>query len=1001
MQPAVAGQRAGELKQATVLFADIVSSTEHIADLDPEEAMEQLQPAVAQMCEAIQRFGGTVMRTLGDGVMALFGVPRALEDHALLACQAALAMQQAFRSNGADLAIRVGLHSGLVASDPASHDAMRGGGAHGLAIHVASRVVGLAEAGGICLTQDCAALLRGMARTRQLGPRFLKGLREPVEVHVLESIAGGDAADDVKPLGSTRFCGREQELGILLEALARTQAGDAQVVGLRAPAGTGKSRLCHEFVERCRAEGVPVFQVRVQPYGRATPLQPIVEVLRGYLFAIRADDDAARARERIAARLAAWPGARPGDAEMLHEFLGVAESAADDPKESQIRRTRLLEIFEGLARSGTVPHAVIVLEDLHWLDESSEQFVAGMMGALQGSRTLLVINYRPRAGAAWEQHPHFRCIELRELSLEHTEEMVRALMSHRAEFQSICELIARRSGGNPFFAEELVRSVAQGSAFARNGAANGPRFEFIDETLPETVQAVVAARIDRLGPEHKKLLQVCAIVGKEVPFEILHDVVGGAAADLEQALGDLCRLEFLQMPAPPPHLFAFVHPLIQEVAYATQLKATRAAVHALVGEAMEARFGDRADQAALIGHHFEAAGRPAVAARHVARAARWLVDADSAAASRQWHRVRVLLQSQPRSPEVDRLRVRACGNIATIGYQAGCALVEVQPYIDEGKALAAEADPRYLQILLVIEGRLLLASGASADEYVQRMREALLLVEPGDGGRHAWLAAVLSHAYGRAGLMREALEHNERAWRDRALIDRADREDIEFSIDEWILAMRGRSLARCGRFAEAEAAWRQMMEAGRVNPQLEVIVHLGRVEHAWCVGDAELAREANRRMDELGEQLQVPYVRALAQLCGGMAALVANDIKRALATLTAALSLVRSHRVAVEFEPDLLAALAECELRNDAPEEARGYATAAIRIARSRGARIAECRALIVLGMIHAVCGLGQPTDTFDDAESLVDRTGADAYRLPLLRARSEFEPLLRASAGS
>lgn len=998
--PAAAGPRAGELKQATVLFADIVSSTEHIANLDPEEAMEQLQPAVAQMCDAIVRYGGTVMRTLGDGVMALFGLPRALEDHAQLACQAALAMQQAFRNNGADLAIRVGLHSGLVASDPASHDAMRGGGAHGLVIHIASRVVALADPGGICLTADCAALLRDAARTRQLGPRFLKGLREPVEVHALEALSSAQAPEQVKPLGRTRFCGREDELTLLQQALDSARGGDAQVVGVRAPAGTGKSRLCKEFADRCREAGVPVFQVRVQPYGHATPLQPIVEILRGYLFGIAREEQPAHSRARIAARLAAWPGARAGDADLLHEFLGVGEPRQGEGQEVQVRRTRLFEIFEGLARTAAGSQAVILLEDLHWLDDSSEQFVAGMAAALRGTRTLMLLNYRPRTGAAWEQHPHFRCIDLRELSTEQTEEMVRALMSHRAEFQNICGLIARRSGGNPFFAEELVRSVAQGSAFAREGAANGPQYEFIDDALPETVQAVVAARIDRLGAEHKKLLQVCAIVGKEVPFEILHDVVGGEAAHLEKALEELCRLEFLQMPAPPPHLFAFGHPLIQEVAYATQLKATRSAVHAQVGESMEARFGDRAEHAALIGHHFEAAGRPVVAARHISRAARWLAGADSAAASRQWQRVRAMLQSLPRSPEVDRLRMRACGKVASVGWHSGGTLAEVQPYIDEAKALAAEADPRYMQMLLVIEGRLLVASGASADEYVQRMREALALVEPGDASRRAVLTLVLAHAYGRAGLMREALDCNERAWGDRHLIDPADHDEFDFGVNEWMLAMRGRSLARCGRFEEAEAAWHEMLAAGPVNPQLEAIAHLGRVEHAWCVGDPGLARDASRRMEGLAAQLQVPYVRALAQFCSGMAALAAEDVEGALPRLTAALSVVRSHRVAMEFEPELLAALAECALRTGEPEEARGYGTSSIRIARARGARIAECRALIVLGMIHAVTGVGQPADSFDAAEELVRRTGAIDYHVPLLRARREFEPPVRATAG-
>jgi class 3 adenylate cyclase/tetratricopeptide (TPR) repeat protein len=990
-------KRPGELKHATVLFADIVSSTERIANLDPEQAMDELQPAIAQMCDAIQRFGGTVLRTLGDGVMALFGAPRALEDHALLACQAALSMQQTFGGNGQNLAIRVGLHSGLVASDPASHDATRGGGAHGLVIHIASRVVALADPGCICLTEQCLDLLRGAAQTRRLGPRLLKGLREPVEVHGLEALLPAQAAGSPQLTAPSPFCGRDEELAVLRRALQRTRQSGACVVAVRGAPGCGKSRLCHEFGDVCRAEMIPVFQVRVQPYGHATPLQPILELLRAFLFKIPSNHEPALARERIAARVAEWPAAQPEDLGLLYDFLGVAEprlsAAAVTPSaDVPLRRARLLSILSGMIGNSATADAMIVLEDLHWLDEASEEFVSTMIDALQGSRTLLLLNYRPRAAAAWEKLSNFEAIDLHELSMPQTEELVRNLISHRAEFSSICHLIARRSAGNPFFAEELVRSIAQGSAFFGNGAANGPRFEFVDEALPETVQAVIAARIDRLKENQKKLLQICAIVGKEVPLEILEDVARPEVEQLSQTLQELCGLEFLQMPAQPPQLFAFGHPLIQEVAYATQLKATRSAIHALVGEAMEARYADRPEQAALIGHHFEAAGRVIAAARHVARAARWLSSMDTTNATRQWQRVRtLLLQQQQRTEEVDQLRLMASSQLAMLGWRSGCTLAEVQPFIDEAKTLAASLDQRLTQILLIVEGRMLQASGASADEYVLRAREALQLAAPEDTGRRAILNAALSHAYGRAGLMKEALTANEAAWRDRSLIDPHDRDFTDFGLDEWMLAMRGRSLARCGRLQEAEAAWQEMLRSPSVDPAVEAIAHLGRVEHAWCDGNAEFALRHSARMAELAAKRQVPYLRVVAQFVAGAAAAIANDFAVALPALTLALSLLRTQRVAIEFEPEILAALAECELRTGEMEAARGRASNAVRFARARGARIAECRALIVQGMAYGMQGGDLHLDSFDAAERLIELTGAVSYRAPLFRARTEF----------
>ncbi len=958
--------------------------------------MEQLQPAVARMCDEIQNFGGTVLRTLGDGVMALFGVPRALEDHAMLACQAAMSMQLAFRRHDEGLAIRVGLHSGLVASDPASHDAMRGGGAHGLVIHVASRVVALAEPGGICLTEQCVALLRGAGRVRKIGPRLLKGLHDPVEILVLEALDPPQPASGSHPNSLSPFCGRVDEMRVLQEALERTLGGDAQVVAVHGAPGSGKSRLCHEFADTCRARMIPVYQVRAQPYGHATPLQPILEILRAFLFKIPSHTEPAAARDMTVARLAELGLRDPAELALLHEFLGLADTAAPPGTpvlDVQARRARLLALLAGLIHETASAPAVLVLEDLHWLDEASEDFVLTLVHALQGTHALLLLNHRPRGAAAWEAVANFRSIELRELSAEETEELVRALISERSEFSNVCHLVARRSAGNPFFAEELVRSIVQGSEFAGAGAANGPRFEFVDEALPETVQAVIAARIDRLKDEQKKLLQICAIIGKEVPLPVLERVARAELLDVGDSLATLARLEFLQLPAAAQEQFSFGHPLIQEVAYATQLKATRSAIHALVGEAMEAHYASRLDEfSALIGHHYEAAGQPLPAARHIARAARWLSSSDSATATRQWQRVRALLQNLPRDETADRLRLMASSQIAMMGWREGRTLAEVQPYIEEAKSLAAEVDDRLTQLLLIVEGRMLQASGASADEYVARAREALRLVAPGDFGRRAMINATLCQAYGRAGLLREALAANEAASRHMSRIDAFDHEFVGFGVAQWIVAMRGRSLARAGRFDEACAAWQELLGSEPpVDPTVEAIAHLGHVEFAWCEADAGLARAHTERMTEVASKRQVPYLRVLAQMCAGVTATIAGEMQVALPALTTALSLVRANRVAGEFEPEIVAALAECELRSGDVDAARSHAVEAIRLSRARGARIAECRALIIQGLAFGVDGSELHQDSFERAEQLIEETGAIAYRAPLQRARREF----------
>jgi class 3 adenylate cyclase/tetratricopeptide (TPR) repeat protein len=1001
-RPGANGQPAGwgELKQVTVLFADIVSSTEHIAALGPEEAMEYLKPAVAQMCDHVWRYGGTVFRTLGDGLMALFGVPRALEEHGLLACQAALAMQKAFRDNEQGLAIRVGLHSGVVASDPSADDVTKGGGAHGLVIHVASRVIAFAEAGGICLTEQCLALLRGAGQARKMGPRLMKGLRVPVEIYALEGVDLGRAAYTVQRRAVSPFFGRHGEIAILEHALRLTQSGESQIVGVCGAPGSGKSRLCHEFADACRSKKIPVFQVRAQPYSHAAPLQPILDILRAYLFKIPLHCDAADARAKIKLQLTELGPPSLADVSLLSEFLGVAEpgiTVAATGMDPRVRRARLLSILDVLIRKTATGNAVVVLEDLHWLDEASEAVVLALLNSLTATRTLVLLNYRPREQAGWESLRNFQSIQLRELSREDTESLVRALISDRSEFAGICQFVAQRAAGNPFFAEELVRSIVQGGALSPDGTAEGSRLNLVGHALPDTVQAVIAARIDRLRSEQKGLLQICAILGKEGSIEILERVAQAEVDHITTSLATLCRLEFLQISAEIADQFSFGHPLIQEVAYGMQLKATRSRIHALVGQAMESHYKNRIDEySGLIGHHFEAAGQMLQAARHIARAARWLSSTETASATRQWQRVRAVLQQQPRCAEVDQLRIMASGQIALLGWREGRALQEVQPYIDEAKTLAAEVDGKLMQLLLIVEGRMLYASGASADEYVNRIAEALALVEAGDVGRRAMLNAALSHAYGRAGLISKALAANEAAWLDVGSIDQFDREFAGFGVEHWILGMRGRSLARCGRLEEARAAWQLMLRDSEaaVDPTVEAIAHLGNVEFAWCDDDAELARAQAERMAELAANRQVPYLKVVALLCTGVAATIAHDTEGALPALTAALSLVKANQLGIEFESEILAAIAECRLELGELEHAHSHVAEAIELARLRGARIAECRALIIQGAVFAAGG-GPHRECFDHAERLIEQTGAIAYQAPLSRARQKVEVTL------
>ncbi len=988
-----------------MLFADIVSSTEQIADLDPEQAMDRLGPALARMSASIEKFDGTVIRTLGDGVMAIFGAPKALEAHALLACEAALDMQRSFTTDNEGLRIRVGLHSGQVASDPQHADG-KGGGAHGLTIHLASRVVGLADPGGICLTESCYSLVRTACEVQPMGKHVLKGISGQSVIYTLTGFRTASADQHFHPASLTPFLGRDREVALLRQALLVTERGQARVMGISGEPGAGKSRLCHEFVQWCRARLVPVFEVRAQPYGHATPLQPGLSLLRTFFFRIPPEDDAAATRNRIAERMAELGTPAETDLALLYEFLGVAQAGdPPSPLNPKARHSRLLNLVRELVKHDAATTSVILIEDLHWLDEASEEFVATLVEAAADTRTMVVLNYRPSYRLPWAQFENFEKIDLGQLSAAQTEHLVRALIGPRAELQDICELVATRSGGNPFFAEELVRSLVE-SGYLLEGANLGAEgLGAIERALPATVQAVIGARLDRLGEPEKTLLQMCAIIGKEIPLAVLEHMASPLAKVIEKGLDGLCHAELiLPQPAVGGRRFTFRHPLIQEVAYSTQLKVRRGPLHGAVAVAMEVYYRDQLDEyAGLISYHYEAAGQLLPAADHAARAAQWVGSTNSALAIKHWHKVRSLLQEQPRSDTTDNLRVRAGGQICVLGWREGLTLREVQPFIDEAIALAGEVDSRLIQLLLMVEGRMLQASGGPADGYVERLLKALALMPAGsDPGRAATLHAALSQAYAWAGMLEQALEANNRAFQDVGEIDRFDQEFIGFSIEHWILGMRGRLLVRLGRLDEAEQCLSEMLVLGQSSndPVILQFAHFGYMDLASCRQDADLAQQHAGRVAEIAAKHEGPYLQVFALSCRALAASIAGDFHAAAVTYSEALALVRSAKVAMEFETEILASLAECHRSLGRFEEALEAAREAITISRQRSTRLPECRALITLASAtldaHGLERAGQAQALFAEAETLVRMTGASIYDAALLRERARLAQLIQ-----
>ena len=1002
--------RWGGLKHATIVFADIVSSTEYVAALDAEQAMDQLRPAVQAMCHAIERFGGTVVRTLGDGIMALFGAPRALEGHAVLACEAALSMQQTFQNHPQGLRIRVGLHTGQVALDADAADASKGGGVHGHAIHLASRVAALAEPGGICMTAACYVLVKANCTVHAMGNQLLKGMTEPLDMYQLQSMKSDAYNAPFREATLSPFQGRAVELAALQSALVSATSGQGVVVGLSGAPGSGKSRLCLEFALLCSHQQIPVLEVRTQLYGHATPLQPILTLLRTCFFNITPLHDARQARLQIDECLGLLVNQNAGDALLLYEFLGVLDTsrASESPApqlNAKVKRARLLALLRELVKHiGAKPH-VIIFEDLHWLDEASAEFLLTLGDAAQGTHLLLVLNYRTGYATPWPAWPHLRAVALSELSTSDADHLVRTRLVNHPALLPFLPLIVERSAGNPFFAEELISTLIEKTSRLNLSVQSTLDMAALSQALPATVQAVIGERIDRLVGTQKTLLHICAVIGKEIPLSVLQQVAVYLVSQMESGLDALCEADMLKLlrDVLGGRHFAFRHPLIQEVAYTTQLKARRANLHAAVAVAMQAHYSAQPGEfAALVAYHFEAAGQFVAAAEHEALAAKWLGSTNSAQAIKHWRKVWTLLDGQERTPQVNSLRALAGGRIVYLGWREGVRPDEVQRIIYEAINLAHEVDTRLVQLLLYAQGRILQSSGGPADEYVACIKKALALTQLGqDPGRVAVLHVALSQAYAWAGLLQESLAASDVAMPGLEHIDSFDREFIDLSIEHWALGIRTRVLIRMARFEEAQTTLEQMLLQGNglADPVIGQIAHHLQVELAASAGQADKARHHADKVIQIAALHASPYARVFALWCAGKAQITARDYAAALQSCSLALEVISQTLVAVEFETEIRVGLAESHLRLGNVDQALLEAEQALVLSRQRSNRLTECKALMVCGeaLKRSEVGGGadlsantqRANDYLNLAEQLIATTGAKILESDLTLARA------------
>jgi adenylate cyclase len=997
-----------ERKQATVLFADIAGSTARIAGMDAEGAMNFLQPIVMVMARAVHRFDGTVLRTLGDGLKAAFGVPRAREGHAVLACHAALAMRAAVAALPDAPMIRIGLHSGEVVSGKLYTGSTIEQDATGLTVHLASRIEHEAPPGEICLSRDCQTLLRAYCDTEPLGPRALKGIPDPVEIFRLIGLKPAVNSEHFRGASLTPLRGRAVELETLQRALLDTAPGSARVIGVSGPPGVGKSRLCFEFGEWCRERQIKVLEARAQVHSRATPLLPVLEALRVF-FRIEPDTDAELARTRIEQTLTMLAIPVAEHLATLTDFLGCAgtepTSRAIDPA---TRRMRLRDSISRIVKAAWSQTSVIIIEDLHWLDEASQDFLETWIAAVEGTSVLMVLTFRPDwslpSRPAW-----YRELALPELGLGEVGQVICDLIGDGAGLDQVVAHVAERSDGNPFFAEELILSLAQsGVLLGERGRYRLAPSGWQNPTLPTTVEAVIGARIDLLPDSEKALLQTAAIIGKEFPFEVVRAVTGLSDTAARPLLRRLRAAELIQpRQTAMGESFAFRHPLIQEVAYAMQLRSTRTSLHAAAAKAIEGQeWGRRDEFAGLLAHHYEAAGNMVAAAMHLQRSARWVGRTNSGRALADWKKIRSMMQDQPRSKENDELRALAGGQLLTFGWREGMPVEEAKTYVDEALGYAREAGNRRHEALLIAGyGRIIAASG-SADEYIRLVREALAVLDAESNPEEALLLkGLLGQANMLAGLVSDTLKANsaaldliddERRGKAGIVLGLTVGQMVGFDVPYWLKCLQIRPLVMLGRFSEADERLARLFQTdpAEAEPLHQGIPHYYAVELAWFRNDTLAAMRHANQVAHIAAQAGNPYWFVLASYCQGLAASTSGDFMEADGSFQQALDASRRGRAGLEFEPRILAFQADNLARAGDPRRAGEVAAEAIGVARRKADRLAECHASLVAAEAYlAQSGSQHAQETrslLNRANALIDETGAKAYEAMMLRVRAQ-----------
>jgi class 3 adenylate cyclase len=992
----------GERKQVTVLFADVKGSMGLAEQLGAEEWHRILERFFEILTEGVHRFEGTVNQYTGDGIMALFGAPIAHEDHAQRACYAALWLQgelQAWareikREHGLGVPTRLGLHSGEVIVGKIGDDLRMDYTAQGHSVGLAQRMESLAEPNTCYLSEATAKLVAGYFDLEDLGAFPVKGVSAPVGVFELRGHGAIKTRLDVSlARGLSQFVGRETDMQSLESALAQAQGGNGQVVGIVAEAGTGKSRLCFEFLESCRARGMQVVAGNGVAHGKNIPLLPILQAFRAY-YAISERDDDRTVREKIAGRLLLLDASFADFLPVLFEFFGAPDPERPVPRmDPEAKQRQIFTVFRRVVQgAGPGEQIVALIEDLHWIDSVSEKFLEQLVDAVSGSSFLLLVNFRPEYTTGWTSKSYYRQIPLAPLGAEAVRELLDDLLGRDPSTRGLADSIHQRTGGNPFFTEEVVQNLIESGHLVGGKGRYRLVTPIARLKVPPTVQALLAARIDRLPEREKQVLQTAAVIGKEFSEPILLDVTRQPADEIREALHALKEAELVYEQALYPVVeYAFKHPLTQEVALGSQLMDRQRRTHAAVAQAIERAHAERLEShAALLAHHWEAAGDGPVAARWHAIAADSSGLNDLSASLGHWRRALALA-----APEQTELVVEASSQILALGWREGASEVECEQLFEHARALAERAgDLRSLASLTANYGGFRGIALCNTRDYIRHSLEAARIAdETGDLALRAGTRAYLIFAYAHGGLVEPGLAMCDEI---ESLVDGDPHLGADVAGYSPLIGVannRPMLQALAGMAFDAEAAFSSGRRAALDHGYPEMVLWIRSQQILLCgfdpsrrrEGAAAWARECRELAEGLGQHNVLGANNSLAQVRG-----FEGDVEGKLALALETFQTLRDTRGSLLQELYALLLVAEAHLELGHHPDARRAAAELIALNAARETHFISSPAFGTLA--RAQLALHEPVadieQTLDEYSAVLQYTGIRLFDRDLAELR-------------